>query len=68
MYNREQIDNVHPDYAANIANWRLYSDSYNGGAQYRNGEYLMKYQLETATVKLDLFNKRARVLLVITDL
>jgi len=49
MYNREQIDNVHPDYAANIANWRLYSDSYNGGAQYRNGEYLMKYQLETAS-------------------
>lgn len=49
MYSREQVDNVHPDYAANIANWRLYADSYNGGAQYRAGEYLMKYQLETAS-------------------
>ena len=48
MYTEEQIKNVHPDYAANIARWRLYADSYEGGAAYRNGEYLFKYQLETS--------------------
>ena len=47
MYTKEQIDQVHPDYAANIQNWRLYADSYQGGAAYRNGEYLFRYQLET---------------------
>jgi len=44
---KKTLDHVHPDYAANIARWRLYSDSYQGGAAYRNGEYLYKYQLET---------------------
>lgn len=48
MYTKEQIDNVHPDYAANIDRWRLYADSYEGGSAYRNGEYLFKYKLETA--------------------
>jgi hypothetical protein len=47
MYTKEQIDHVHPEYAANIKRWRLYADSYSGGAPYRNGEYLFKYQLET---------------------
>ena len=47
MYTKEQIDNVHPDYAANIDRWRLYADSYEGGSSYRNGEYLFKYKLET---------------------
>ena len=47
MYTKEQLDHVHPDYANNITRWRLYSDSYQGGAAYRNGEYLYKYQLET---------------------
>ena len=47
MYNKETLENVHPEYAANINRWRLYADSYQGGAAYRNGEYLNKYQLET---------------------
>ena len=47
MYTQDQMKNVHPDYAANIARWRLYADSYEGGAAYRNGEYLFQYQLET---------------------
>ena len=47
MYTKEQMKNVHPDYAANIDRWRLYADSYEGGAAYRHGEYLFKYQLET---------------------
>ena len=47
MYTEEQMKNVHPDYAANIDRWRLYADSYEGGAAYRNGEYLFKYQLES---------------------
>ena len=47
MYNKETLDQVHPDYAANIERWRLYADSYQGGAAYRNGEYLFKYTLET---------------------
>jgi hypothetical protein len=49
MYNnKEQLDQVHPDYAANIQRWRLYRDSYMGGLQFRNGEYLFRYQLESA--------------------
>ena len=48
MYTREQIEARHPDYNANIARWRLYADSYQGGASYRNGEYLFQYQLETS--------------------
>ena len=44
MYTKEQMKNVHPDYAANIDRWRLYADSYEGGAAYRHGEYLFKYQ------------------------
>ena len=47
MYTKETLDQVHPEYVANIARWRLYADSYQGGAAYRNGEYLFKYHLET---------------------
>jgi hypothetical protein len=48
MFNKEQITGVHPDYAANIQRWRFYADSYSGGTEYQNGEYLFQYQLETA--------------------
>jgi len=48
MHNNKDLKTVHPEYSANIQRWRFYSDSYQGGAAYRYGEYLNKYQLETA--------------------
>lgn len=48
MYTKQQILHRHPDYNANIQRWRLYADSYEGGAAYRNGQYLFQYQLETS--------------------
>ena len=48
MFSKEQLKSVHPDYQQNIARWRFLSDSYAGGLEYQNGEYLFPYQLETA--------------------
>lgn len=47
MFSKEQILETHPDYDANIKRWRYYADSYQGGTEYRNGEYLFAYNLET---------------------
>lgn len=38
---------VHPDWKNNIKRWQYYSDSYNGGNEYRAGQYLIKYILES---------------------
>ena len=38
---------VHPDWKRNIRRWQYYSDSYNGGNEYRAGQYLLKYVLES---------------------
>lgn len=38
---------VHPDWKQNIKRWQYYSDSYNGGNDYREGRYLVKYTLES---------------------
>jgi len=38
---------VHPDWKNNIKRWQYYSDSYNGGNDYREGRYLVKYTLES---------------------
>ena len=47
MLTKDQLNEQHPDYAANIERWRFYRDSYQGGAEYQSGEYLYKYILET---------------------
>ena len=38
---------VHPEWRKNIKRWQYYSDSYNGGNDYRSGEYLTRYILES---------------------
>lgn len=45
---KDQITEVHPDYSANIQRYRFYADSYQGGTEYQNGEYLFHYQLENS--------------------
>ena len=38
---------VHPDWKKNIKRWTYFSDSFNGGNDYRKGQYLVKYVLES---------------------
>jgi len=38
---------LHPDWKNNIRRWQYYSDSYNGGNDFREGRYLIKYVLES---------------------
>src|SRR6056300_232287 len=38
---------VHPEWKRNIARWQYFSDSYNGGNNYRQGRYLVKYVMES---------------------
>ena len=47
MFSKDQLKEVHPDYSANIERYRFYADSYQGGTEYQNGEYLFPYTLET---------------------
>jgi hypothetical protein len=47
MFSKDQLKEVHPDYSANIERYRFYADSYQGGTEYLNGEYLFPYVLET---------------------
>ena len=39
--------NLHPDWKNNIKRWQYYSDSYNGGNDFREGRYLIKNVLES---------------------
>ena len=38
---------VHSDWKKNIKRWHYYSDSFNGGNDYRQGQYLVRYVLES---------------------
>ena len=38
---------LHPEWRGNIKRWQYYSDSFNGGNDYRQGRYLIKYVLES---------------------
>jgi len=38
---------VHNEWRKNIKRWTYYSDSYNGGNDYRSGEYLTRYVMES---------------------
>ena len=48
MFTKDQLQQVHPDYSANIERYRFYADSYQGGTEYQKGEYLFPYVLETS--------------------
>ena len=39
---------VNAEWKRNISRWLYYSDSYHGGNEYRQGQYLTKYYLESA--------------------
>ena len=45
-YNEVYRD-AHPEWKRHIRRWRFLSDSYMGGQNYKEGEYLTKYVLET---------------------
>ena len=48
LYNIEYAGvNVNQAWKDNIQRWKFYSDSYNGGNNYRDGQYLVKYTLES---------------------
>jgi hypothetical protein len=38
---------VHPEWSKNIKRWTYYSDSFNGGNDFRSGQYLVNYILES---------------------
>ena len=38
---------LHPQWQNNIKRWQYYSDSFNGGNDFRTGRYLVKYVLES---------------------
>jgi len=48
MFSKDQLNQVHADYSANIERYRFYADSYAGGTEYQNGEYLFPYTLESS--------------------
>ena len=45
--NREELQQKHPLWTANIENWEFYIRSYLGGNDYKNGYYLHRYILES---------------------
>ena len=47
---------VHSEWRENIKRWIYYSDSYNGGNEYRGGEYLTRYVMESG----DEYDQRIR--------
>jgi hypothetical protein len=47
MYNKYQIQESHPEWARNISRWQFLIDSYLGGADFRDGRYLLSYVMES---------------------
>ena len=45
--NREELQEKHHLWQANIENWEFYIRSYLGGNDYKNGYYLHRYILES---------------------
>ena len=45
-YDKDQALDTHKDYKENISNWEYYIRSYNGGYDYKVGQYLNRYNLE----------------------
>ena len=43
----EMITSVHPEYRRLISTWRFLRDSYMGGVDYQEGQYLTRYQFES---------------------
>ena len=47
MYLAENLSNKHPEWKRLQNRWRFYLDSYLGGEDYRRGQYLNRYMLES---------------------
>lgn len=45
---REELLSTHPDYDANIEEWRFFMRSYFGGRIYHEGDYLLQHPFESA--------------------
>ena len=45
-YNKDEILSAHPLWQSNIKRWKFLINSYMGGADYKDGEYLIAYQQE----------------------
>jgi hypothetical protein len=43
-YNKDEILSAHPLWQSNIKRWKFLINSYMGGADYKDGEYLIAYQ------------------------
>jgi|LULP01.1.fsa_nt_gb hypothetical protein len=56
IYNEEWMQNAHPLYKHYIKNWRYLADSYTGGFDFKMGEYLQRYVLETNSEYYDRLN------------
>ena len=48
-YTADQLKKQHPEFAKNYKRWRFYSDSYQGGTAYSQGQYLTRYVYESET-------------------
>ncbi len=46
---KEELTATHPDYDANIDQWRFFLSSYFGGRSYRDGNYLLQHPFESST-------------------
>jgi len=46
---KEELMATHPDYDANIEQWRFFLSSYFGGRHYRDGNYLLQHPFESST-------------------
>ena len=45
-YDKDQALDTHKDFKENISNWEYFIRSYNGGYDYKVGQYLNRYNLE----------------------
>jgi hypothetical protein len=46
---KEELMATHPDYDANIEQWRFFLSSYFGGRHYKDGNYLLQHPFESTT-------------------
>lgn len=46
---KEELIATHPEYDANIDQWRFFLSSYFGGRNYRDGNYLLQHPFESST-------------------
>jgi hypothetical protein len=47
MYNKNDMQQGHPDWSLNITRWRFLINSYLGGQDFKDGQYLQGYMMES---------------------